>query len=76
MGNSNITRVREYLQAVESMGSFETLFEFFAPEAVVREYPNRVAPQGRLRRLEDLRAAYEQGRKIMRSQTYEVNHVL
>ena len=58
------------------MGPFETVYEFFAPEAVVREFPNRVAPPGRVRRLEDMREAYEQGRRIMRSQKYEVQHIL
>jgi ketosteroid isomerase-like protein len=76
MAKSNIGRVREYLQAIESMGSFEAVFEFFAPEAVVREFPNRVAPQGRIRRLEDMREAYEQGRRTMRSQTYKIQHIL
>jgi predicted ester cyclase len=76
MPSSNSLRVREYLSAIESMGPFETVYEFFAPEAVVREFPNRVAPQGRIRRLEDMREAYEQGRRIMRSQKYEVQHIL
>lgn len=76
MAASNVGRVREYLQAIESMGSFETVFEFFAPEAVVREFPNRIAPQGRIRRLEEMREAYEQGRRIMRLQKYEVKHVI
>ena len=76
MPSSNSLRVRQYLNAIESMGPYETVFECFAPEAVVREFPNRIAPQGRLRRLEDMREAYEQGRRIMRSQKYDVKHVL
>jgi len=76
MATSNAERVREYLRAIESMGSFETVFEFFAPEAVVREFPNRIAPQGRIRRLENLRETYEQGRRIMRSQSYKIQHIL
>lgn len=76
MATSNVGRVREYLQAIESMVPFEAVYEFFAAEAVVREFPNRIAPLGRLRRLEDMREAYEQGRRIMRSQKYEVKHVI
>lgn len=76
MPSSNSLRVREYLRVIESMGPFEAVYEFFAPEAVVREFPNRVASQGRVRRLENMREAYEQGRRIMRSQTYKVQHIL
>jgi predicted ester cyclase len=76
MSSSNSLHARQYLSAIESMGPFETVYEFFAPEAVVREFPNRIVPQGRVRRLEDMREAYERGRKIMRSQKYNVQHIL
>jgi ketosteroid isomerase-like protein len=42
----------------------------------IEEFPNRIAPQGRrVRRARDLRAAYEQGQKILRSQTYPVQRI-
>jgi len=75
MTSSNISRTREYLQAVGAGESFEKVFEFYAPDVVIQEFPNRVAPQGRVRRAGDLRAAYEQGRKILRSQTYRVQRI-
>lgn len=49
------------------MGLFETVADFFNPDVVIREFPNRVA---------DLRAAYEQGRRILRSQTYNVQRIV
>lgn len=75
MTSSNISRTREYLQAVGAGESFEKVFEFYAPDVVIQEFPNRIAPQGRVRRGADLRAAYEQGRKILRSQTYKVSRI-
>jgi ketosteroid isomerase-like protein len=76
MTSSNVARIHDYLRAVSPMGAFETVADFFSPDAVLQEFPNRIAPQGRVRRAADLRAAYEQGRKILRSQTYKVQRIL
>jgi hypothetical protein len=35
--------------------------------------PNRIAPQGRIRRAAELRAAYERGCEILQSQIYTVH---
>jgi ketosteroid isomerase-like protein len=76
MTSSNIARARRYLEAVAAGESIERVFEFYAPEVVIQEFPNRVAPQGRTRRAADIRAAHEQGRKIMRSQAYRVQRAV
>lgn len=76
MESANVLRVRQYLQAVASMASFEKVAEFYAPDVVVQEFPNRIAPQGGFRRAGDLREAYERGRKIMRSQRYDVRRIV
>lgn len=73
--SSNITRAGQYLQAVGAGEPFEKVFEFYAPDVVIQEFPNRIAPQGRVRHAADLRAAYEQGRKILQSQTYRVQRI-
>ena len=75
MTSSNVSRAHEYLWAVASMGSFEKVAEFYSPDVVIQEFPNRVAPQGRVRRATDLPAAYEKGRQILQSQTYKVQRV-
>ena len=74
--HSNEANMRAYLAAVEAMGEQQTLAEFCGPEMTVQEFPNRVAPQGRVRRGEELRAAWEQGRKFMKSQRYRVVRVI
>ena len=76
MTSSNVARTHEYLQGVAAMGAPETVADFFAPEAVIQEFPNRIAPQGRIRRGAELRAAYEQGRKILQSQSYDVKNIV
>jgi hypothetical protein len=38
------------------MGSFENVTAFYWPNVVIEEFPNRMAPQGRVRRADDLRA--------------------
>ncbi len=73
MTSPNIARTHLYLQAVASLGPFENVADFYASDIVIQEFPNRIAPQGRIRRAADLRAAYEQGRNILQSQTYNEN---
>lgn len=76
MTSSNASRARQYLQAVASLGPFETLADFYTPDVVIQEFPNRIAPHGRVRRAADLRPAYEQGRQILQSQSYKVVRIL
>ena len=74
LGNSS--RAREYLQAVASGEPLEKILGFYTADVVIQEFPNRIVPQGRVRRSAEVRIAYEQGLKIMRSQTYEVLRLL
>jgi hypothetical protein len=46
MTSSNASRARQYLQAVASLGPFETLADFYTPDVVIQEFPNRIAPHG------------------------------
>jgi ketosteroid isomerase-like protein len=75
MTSPNIARTHQYLQAAASMGPFENVTDFYASDIMIQEFPNRIAPQGRIRRAADLRAAYEQGRKILQSQIYAVQRL-
>ena len=75
MDPSNIARTHQYLQAVASMGPFESVADFYGSDVAIQEFPNRIVPQGRIRRAADLSAAYEQGRKTLQSQTYAVQRI-
>lgn len=76
MATSNASVARRYLQAVASLGSPDDVAAFYGPDVVFQEFPNRIAPQGRVRRATDLRAAYEQGRQLLKSQTYTVQRII
>jgi len=41
MSSSNFARTHQYLQAVASRGPFENVADFYAPEIVIQEFPNR-----------------------------------
>jgi predicted ester cyclase len=72
----NVELMREYLEAVSSMESVERVIVFYSPDVIFREYPNRVVPNGRVSHLEDMRKAFEKGRKLLSSQKYEVQSIL
>lgn len=76
MGSANVELAREYLRAVESMGAPENVARFYSDEIEFREYPNRIAPTGRVRRRADLQAAYALGQKLLSSQRYEVRRAV
>ena len=74
--SANVERVHEYLEAMGSMGPRESMAGFFTPDVVIQEFPNRVAPHGRIRQGGDLAAAYETGRQLLKSQNYRVQRVI
>jgi ketosteroid isomerase-like protein len=64
-----IERCRAYLDAVAQGGDFAVHLH---PEVVFEELPNRVAPQGRTSDLAAMREGAERGRKLLRTQSYDV----
>ena len=76
MATSNALVACQYLKAVESLGPLEDVAAFFGPDVVFQEFPNRIAPQGRIRRAGDLSAAYRKGKQLLRSQTYAVQRII
>ena len=76
MTSFNTARTQQYLNAVASGESVERLFEFYSPDVVAEALPNRITPQGNVRRAGEIRAAYEQGKKLLRSQNYDVRCII
>jgi predicted ester cyclase len=72
----NVELLHRYRQAFNSLCSPAIIASFLAPDVVVQVFPNRIAPHGQIRRSAELRPAYEQGLKILRSQTYKIMRVL
>jgi len=74
--DENVALVRRYLEAIEQGRSFEEMTEFYTPDVVQHEYPNRLVPDGARRDLEQLREAWKRGRQGVESQRYEVRNVI
>jgi ketosteroid isomerase-like protein len=74
---ANLERARRYLAAIEATSNESESARagaepFFAPDVVQQEFPNRLVPNGATRDLAALREGAERGRKVLRSQRYEV----
>ena len=72
---ANLETVRRYLAAIEADtagGASGGAAEFFHPDVVQEEFPNRFLPSGARRDLAGLREAAVRGRAVMRGQRYEV----
>jgi ketosteroid isomerase-like protein len=76
MSETNAQRTRRYLEAVASLQSAEAVRTFYAPDVVFHELPNRIAPHGRVRRVGELLAAFEQGQQLLSAQRYDVKSVI
>ena len=70
-----IDTIRRYLKAIEG-GTFADIESLFTPEVVVEQLPNRIYPQGLRANRTHLSEAFERGRKLLLSQTYEVKHTV
>lgn len=69
--SENLNVVRRYLRTIES-GAFSDMAALFAPDVVMEQLPNRIYPQGLRATISQMSAAFEKGRKLLSSQTYEI----
>lgn len=74
--STNLERIRGYLQAIEAGATGEALAAWFHPEAVQREFPNRLVALGATRDVHALREAAERGQRVISAQRYEVRGAL
>src|SRR5262245_42398900 len=73
--NENVGRVLSYLRAVER-GALTELSDFFHPDVVQREYPNRLVPTGATRGFAELLEAAQRGQRAVTAQRYEVRSIV
>ena len=71
---SNLKIVRSYLRAIERGETGEGLGQFFAPDVIFEEFPNRLTPVGKKRDLAQGLAGAEKGKKLMTRQIYRITH--
>jgi ketosteroid isomerase-like protein len=69
---ANLALVREYLSALERGEVGAALARFFTPEAVQKEFPNRLNPNGGRSDLATMLERSERGRQLLQSQSYVV----
>jgi ketosteroid isomerase-like protein len=69
---ANLSVVRSYITAVESGATGDALACFFTPDATQIELPNRLNPHGGQSNLATILVRAEQGRKLLKSQRFEV----
>lgn len=70
---ANIELVKSYFEAMQA--SPGSVAEYYSPDVVQDEFPNRFLPNGARRGLQELKDAAERGRKVMASQEFRVLNV-
>jgi len=68
---SNLEKVELYLRSIEK-GDFASIAGLFSPDAVVEQLPNRIYPNGIKSGVSKMAEAFENGRKLLSSQNYEI----
>src|SRR5262245_14332705 len=68
--------VQRYLKAIENGATGAALAEFYAPEVVQEEFPNRLVVNGARRNLAAILEGAERGQKVISAQTYEVRNAV
>lgn len=72
----NLDLAKRYLEAIEAGATGDDLADFFAPDVVAEEFPNRFLPQGARRDLPAILDAAARGRAVMSSQSYRIVHAV
>ncbi|MEU6581054.1 nuclear transport factor 2 family protein [Nocardia sp. NPDC046763] len=70
----NIELAVRYHRAVAAGATGTSLAAYFHPDVVQRELPNALVPQGATRNLDEILAAAERGRQVIREQRFEFHH--
>ena len=73
---SNVEIAREYVKAIESGATGDSLARFFASDVVIREMPNRVAPNGSTSDLTKALQGAERGKQLFQRQTYTIINMM
>jgi ketosteroid isomerase-like protein len=69
---ANLDAARQYLAAIQRGAIGDELAQFFTPDVVQEELPNRVSPDGKRRKLAAILEGAERGQKILSEQRFEI----
>jgi ketosteroid isomerase-like protein len=70
---THLESARRYLKATKD-GDASFVLNFFSPDAILEQLPNRIYPQGLRSSASQVPEAFEKGRKILAHQTYEITN--
>jgi ketosteroid isomerase-like protein len=69
---NNLDNARQYLAAIQRGATGDALAQFFAPDVVQEEFPNRVVPNGKRRNLAAMLEGAERGQQVMSAQRFDI----
>lgn len=72
---TNLQKVELYLKSIEK-GDFGPIADLFSPDATVEQLPNRIYPKGLHTGVARMAEAFEKGRKLLSSQSYEIKNAV
>lgn len=73
MGHAeNLATTRRYLEALSRGDDADDISQFFAPDIVQEEFPNRLLPNGATRGLDAVKQARTQGKALLKGETYDL----
>lgn len=67
----NLEKIQHYLKCIEQ-GEFAYIADLFSPDATVEQLPNRIYPKGLKSGVSRMADAFDQGKKLLSSQNYEI----
>ncbi|HET9405688.1 MAG TPA: nuclear transport factor 2 family protein [Candidatus Sulfotelmatobacter sp.] len=68
---TNLEQIKLYLRSIEN-GDFSYIADLFSPDSVLEQLPNRIYPNGIRSGVSSMADAFEKGRKLLSSQSYEL----
>src|SRR5262245_31158382 len=74
--SAQVAFARRYLAAIERGAGGDALAEFFTPDIVQYEFPNRLVPNGATRDLGAILDAAVRGQNVTSSQRFEILNVI
>jgi predicted ester cyclase len=74
--NQHVALLHRYLNALESFASPDALREFFTPDVIQHEFPNRLFASGREHDLAAMMTAAEKGPTLLARQKYVLKKVV
>jgi len=72
---TNLEKVQGYLKSIEK-GDFAYIADLFSPDAVMEQLPNRIYPNGIRSGVSKMAEAFEKGRQLLSSQSYEIRNAV